>query len=144
MRFIRTIIICFLSIVSLSNNFEKNDNGYYAFIALDGVYKDNKTAYASQIIFYPGYVTCNKTEDYDYFNKAKRRFNEHLKAYYTDIFPNGEYNNLQLIQHKTYSTNDRLATRAQAEQRMGEWVASQKEQGYNVVITKFGYDCSNY
>lgn len=144
MRLIKIMAICFLAILSLSNKPEKDDTGYYVFIVLDGGWKDNKTAYASQIIHYPGYTVCNKIEDYHFFNKAKRNFSEHLKAYYSNTFPNGEFNNLTLIQHKKYSTYDRLTSRAQAEQRMIEWVASQKEQGYGVVLTKFAYDCSNY
>ena len=119
-------------------------DGYYAFIVLDGVWKDNKTAYASQVIFYPGYGACNKVEDSDFFKKAKRNFNDHLKAYYSDIFPNGEYNNLTLIEHRKFSTYGRLTNRSQAEQRMVEWVSSQKEQGYNVVLTKFVFDCNKY
>lgn len=133
-----------LSFLSMSSKPEKIDDGYYAFIVLDGVWKDNKTAYASQIIYYPGYANCNKIEDSYFFNKAKRIFSDYLKANYSNIFPNGEYNNLTLIQHKKFSTYDRLTSRSQAEQRMTEWVANQKEQGYSVVLTKFAYDCSNY
>lgn len=145
MRHLKSIaIISCLSFLSMSSKPEKIDDGYYAFIVLDGVWKDNKTAYASQVIFYPGYATCNKIEDSYFFNKAKRSFSDYLKAYYSDVFPNGEYNNLTLIQHKKFSTYDRLTSRSQAEQRMTEWVASQKEKGYSIALTKFAYDCSNY
>jgi uncharacterized protein with von Willebrand factor type A (vWA) domain len=55
-----------------TSEFKNLEFFYFHNCPYEGVWKDNKTAYASQVIFYPGYATCNKIEDSYFFNKAKR------------------------------------------------------------------------
>jgi hypothetical protein len=118
------------------------DDAYYAFIVVDGVWKDN-IGYASQILHYPGYSTCNSYRDLDFFHDAKRSFSSHLQAYYNRAFPYGENNNFFVISNPLHSTYDLLKTRAQAEQRLTDWIADQKSKGYQVRLTRFSFSCSN-
>lgn len=115
-------------------------DGYYFFIVVDGTWK-NGVGYASRIIHYSGYSNCKKHESYEFINEAKRVFSSHLKAYYPEIFPTGENNNFMTIDMKKHSTSLYLKTRAQAEQRLTEWIADQKEQGYKVRTTGFSFSC---
>jgi len=140
------LLILFLLPTLLLSSFKpkpvKSDDGYYAFIVVDGVWK-NKVGYASRIIYYPGYTDCNKASGTYFFADAQRAFSDHLKAYHTEAFPYGENNNFMIIDMKKYSTSELLKTRAQAEQRLTEWIAEQKEKGYRVQTTSFSYSCSN-
>ncbi len=116
--------------------------GYYAILVVDGVWKDG-TGYASRIIYYPGYSNCNRTENTYFFNAATRGFGDHLKSNYNGAFPYGENNNIRQVNTKQYSTSQLLKTRAEAEQRLTEWATEQKEKGYSVVYTGFGFSCEN-
>ncbi|WP_121357261.1 hypothetical protein [Flavisolibacter nicotianae] len=140
MKLLSLFLIALLPLLSFKS--KPADEGYYAFIVVDGVWKDH-TGYASRIIYFPGYTECNKYRDIDFFAEAKRSFSSHLKAYYTEAFPYGENNNFQMIDRKKFSTYDQLKSKAHAEQRLTEWIAEQKEKGYNVVTTNFGFSCEN-
>ncbi|SMO73758.1 hypothetical protein [Solitalea koreensis] len=118
------------------------EDGYYAFIVIDGVWKDGR-GYTSKIIYFPGYDDCNKYKAIDYFDNARRAFSNHLKAYHNDAFPYGENNNFKIIDKKQYSTSTLLQTYEQAQQRMTQWVAEQKEKGYEVTYTNFGFSCNS-
>lgn len=143
----RSLKLCCLMLIAVLPflSFHKTkpaDDGYYAFIVVDGVWK-NKVGYASRIVYYPGYANCNKYKNTEFFAEAKRSFSNHLKANYEDVFPYGENNNFQIIDMKQYSTSELLSSRAQAEERMNAWIAEQKEKGYKVVTTNFGFSCEN-
>lgn len=120
---------------------QSNADGYYEIIVVTGTWK-NGVSYASRIIYYPGYSNCNKYKSNEFFSEARRAFSAHLKAYYTEAFPNGENNNFMSINTKLDSY-DYLETKAQAEQRLTEWIAEQKEQGYKVQLTNFSFSCDN-
>ena len=117
-------------------------DGYYAILVIDGVHKDG-TGYASRIIYYPGYSDCKKYASHAYFNEATRSFGDYLKAQYNSVFPYGEGSNIREINTRQFSTSELLKTRAQAEQRLTEWVAEQKDKGYKVEYTNFGFSCDN-
>jgi hypothetical protein len=135
-------LLLILAVPSLSFKAKPAEDGYYAFIVVDGVWKDGR-GYASKVIYFPGYSECNRYRDIDFFAEAKRAFSSHLKAYHSDAFPTGENNNFQVISNKLYSTSTLLKTHEQAQQRLTEWVASQKEEGKQVTFTNFGFSCSN-
>lgn len=118
------------------------EDGYYAFIVVDGVFKDGR-GYTSKVIYFPGYTECNRYRDIDFFAEAKKAFSSHLKAYYSDAFPYGENNNFQIIGNTQYSTSTLLKTYEQAKQRMTEWVAQQKEKSHQVSFTSFDFSCNN-
>jgi hypothetical protein len=118
------------------------EDGYYAFIVVDGVWKDGR-GYTSKVIYFPGYSECNRYRDIDFFAEAKRAFSSHLKANYNSAFPYGENNNFQVISNKLHSTSTQLKTYEQAQQRLSEWVANQKEEGKQVSYTNFDFSCSN-
>ena len=131
--------ICIFSAFKSSTTNSTND-GYYAFIVVDGVY-NSETGYASSIIHYSGYESCKRLESNHFFAEARRAFSDHLQAYYSHDFPNGENSNFAIIEMKKHSTSQMLKTRAEAEQRMTEWIADQKNKGYAVKTTTFSYSC---
>jgi hypothetical protein len=140
MKLFSLLLLATLPFLSFKSKPAKADDGYYAFIVVDGAWK-NKVGYASQVIYFPGWADCGKRRDLDFFAEAKTAFSSHLKAYYNKAFPYGENNNFQLMQNKKHSTSTLLTTRAQAEQRLTEWIAEQREQGYEVQTTDFGFSC---
>jgi hypothetical protein len=121
---------------------QAQDNSYYAFIVVDGAWK-NKVGYTSGIINYKGYANCKRYTGSEFFAEAKRKFSDHLQANYDKIFPLGENNNFQIIDMKKYSTSEMLLTYDQARQRLAEWIAGQKEQGFSVTQTSFSFSCDN-
>lgn len=146
----KTKILIFLALLTLpvmgfrtKPEAEVTNDGYYAFIVVDGTWK-NGTGYASNIIHFPGYSSCNQIESTYFFQNAKRAFSDYLKAYYNSAFPYGENNNFQEINMPRHSTSEYLGSYQQAQQRLTEWVADQRAQGYSVQHTNFGYNCSNY
>jgi hypothetical protein len=135
------LLIITLPILSFTSK-PAADDSYYAFIVVDGVWKDGR-GYTSKVIHFPGYTNCNRYRDIDFFAEAKRAFSNHLKANYNNAFPYGENNNFQVISFKLHSTSSVLETYEQAQQRLAEWVASQKEEGKQVSYTTFSFSCSN-
>lgn len=142
MKLFSLVLFLALPFLSFKPKATKADDGYYAFIVVDGIWK-NKVGYASRIMYYPGYTECNRNRSTDFFANAKMAFSDYLKAYYTQAFPYGENNNFETVENPKYSTSTLLKTRAQAEQRLTEWIAEQKEKGYEVQTTNFGYSCNN-
>ena len=141
-QFLSLALILILAFSSFRLKPAPADDGYYAFIVVDGVHK-NKVGYASRIIQYPGYDDCNKRSSSQYFREAQRAFSNYLEAHFHDAFPYGGMNDLQLVDMKRHSTTELLKTRAQAEQRLTEWIADQKSEGNKVQTTNFSYSCSN-
>jgi hypothetical protein len=133
-------LIVFLVLPFLSFAQNAADDGKYAFIIVDGVWK-NGTSYTSGVIYFPGYNNCDRYSSIEFFDSAKRSFSNHLKAYHNSAFPYGENNNFQIIDTKRFSTTVLLKTRAQADQRMTEWVADQKSANKQVVLTNFSFSC---
>lgn len=133
--------ITVLSLVSFKPKYNQS-KGYYAILVVDGSNTEG-TGYASRIIYYPGYSDCKRYEGHQFFNEARRSFSDHLKAYHSSAFPNGANSNIKDIDTKQYSTSQLLTTRAQAEQRLTEWAAEQKDKGYKVVYTYFSFTCDN-
>lgn len=131
-------LLLMLVLPCLSFKSKPLDDGYYAFIVVNGVWKDG-TGYTSKIIHFPGYNNCSRYRDIDFFAEAKRAFSDYLKAHYNNAFPYGENNNFQIIYNKLHSTSTMLTTYKQAEQRMTEWAAEQKDKVY----TNFGFSCQN-
>lgn len=126
--------------ISLASSGESD--AYYAFIVVDGVYK-NGTGYASDIIYFPGSNAAKKYKDTEFFFKARGAFSAYLRAKHHDAFPNGVLNDDRLISFRSHSTSEHLKTRAQAEQRLTEWIAEQKDKGYSVVTTSFSFSRDN-
>jgi hypothetical protein len=141
-KLLSLLLLATLPFLSFTHKPVKIDDSYYCFIVVDGIWK-NKVGYASRIIYYPGWEACGKRRGSDLLADAKRAFSDHLQAYYTGAFPTGENNNFEVIDLVKYSTTQLLKTKAQAEQRLTEWIAEQKGKGYEVQTTSFGYSCSN-
>lgn len=135
------IALGFLSFASFkTSETELSNDGYYAFIVVDGVYK-NHTGYVSRILSYPGYDSCRRGS-VSFFADARNAFSNYLKANHNDAFPYGENNNFSVISMKKHSTNDLLKTYAEAELRLTEWIADQKQKQYSVQTTNFSFSCN--
>ena len=118
------------------------ENGYYFILVVDGSSK-NGTGYASKIIYYPGYPNCKRNSGSDFSKATMRGYADHLKANFNNAFPYASTNDIKEINTRQHSTSELLTTRAQAEQRLNEWAAEQKEKGHQVVYTKFEFNCNN-
>lgn len=138
----RAVKLMFVALFLLfSTGFKpKAPEAYYALLVVDGTFA-NKVGYVSTVIYYPGYQSCNKTSSSYFFNDAKQNFSNHLKAYYSKAFPTGAGNNVSIVDTKKFSTSNILETSQQAQTRLTEWIADQKEQGHEVVQTSFAYSC---
>jgi hypothetical protein len=134
------LLLTSLFLLFLTGFKPKAPEAYYALLIVDGTFA-NKVGYVSRVIYYPGYQSCNKTSSSYFFNDAKQNFNNHLKAYYSKAFPTGAGNNVSIIDTKKFSTSTVLETSQQAQTRLTEWIAEQKEQGYEVMETSFNYTC---
>lgn len=122
-------------------NSPKQEKGYYSILVVDG--SKNGTGYASKIIYYPGYVECKRSSGTDFSRAATRGYADYLKANFNNAFPYAITNDIRVIDTRQYSTSELLLTREQAEQRLTQWAAEQKEKGYQVVYTNFYFNCNN-
>lgn len=117
------------------------ENGYYSVLVVDG--SKNGTGYASKIIYYPGYANCKRSSGSDFSRAATRGYADYLKANFNNAFPYASTNDIRVIDTRQYSTSELLLTREQAEQRLTQWAAEQKERGYQVVYSNFNFNCNN-
>ncbi len=129
-----------LSSAFISNNKSDlkttDDLAYYFFLEYTpGSTSDySKTRYISSFIYYPGYDDCGY--DYDFTPKAKRAFENHIKAKYDESYVRhtGTYN------QKLYST-DKIKSTQQAREVLDKYLAEQNDKGNDVVQTTFSYSC---
>lgn len=133
------VIVCFalLSFTPVTHQ----ENGYYSILVVDG--SKNGTGYASKVIYYPGYANCKRSSGSDFSKAATRGYADHLKANFNNAFPYAVTNDIREINTRQHSTSQLLLTREQADQRLKEWAAEQKEKGYQVVYTNFTFTCNN-
>lgn len=115
-------------------------DSYYFILVTDGVHK-NKTGIASRPIYYPGYSVCRLSSS-QFLHAARQAFAKHVAANYEDSF---EYtHNLRPIEMKQHSTTSLLRTAEQANQRLVEWVAEQKQKGYRAEVQRrFSFSSAN-
>nr|WP_294904139.1 hypothetical protein [uncultured Lacibacter sp.] len=132
-------IVCapVLSFTTLS----KQEKGYYSILVVDG--SKNGTGYASKVIYYPGYASCKRSSGSDFSKAAARGYADYLKANYNSAFPYAQTNDIRTIETRQHSTSELLLTKEQADQRLTQWAAEQKDKGYQVVYTNFHFNCNN-
>lgn len=94
----------------------------------------SKTRYISSFIYYSGYDDCGN--DYDFTPKAKRAFENHIKANYGESY----VQHTRTHNQKLYST-DKIKSTQQAREVLDKYLADQKGKGNDVVQTTFSYSC---
>lgn len=96
----------------------------------------------SKLIYYPGYVECNKLSDVYFQMKAKGIFEEYMKSTYGNEFssPYDISSAIKIIAKKR-NHFDRLKTISLAEERVSQW--TQDEQIGIFVKTNCEVTCKN-
>lgn len=133
--FLMIVAFCFSSLPQLTLADERD--GYYFYLSVSGNWTKNGTAYISGLMHYPGYREC-KRADYDMLKDAEWEFGKYLDANHNAPYL---HNNILTLNQPLYSANERIKTRKQAEERLNDWVADQKKQGYRVEYTHYTYRC---
>ncbi|MFA5298252.1 MAG: hypothetical protein WC389_08615 [Lutibacter sp.] len=133
------VLLLFVSSSSFTDN-KKEINiqkfDYYFFLEYTpGSTSDySKTRYISGFIYYAGYDECGY--DYDFIPKAKRAFENHIKANYDESYVSHTMTHSQ----KMYST-DKIKTNQQAREVLDKYLADKKKEGKTVIQTSFSYSC---
>lgn len=94
----------------------------------------SKTRYISSFIYYSGYDDCGNS--YDFEPKAKKAFENHIKANYDESY----------VKHTmTYSqrlnSTDKIKSTQQAREVLDKYIGEQKSKGRQVIQTTFSYSC---
>lgn len=122
----------------VDNEKEINTEGldYYFFLEYTpGSTSDySKTRYISSFIYYSGYDDCGNS--YDFEPKAKRAFENHIKANYDE----SSVRHTQTYSQQLNSTN-KIKSTQQASEVLDKYLADQKAKGRNVIKTSFSYSC---
>jgi hypothetical protein len=132
-----TILVSYAFIAPDKNEVKSTDDlAYYFFLEYKpGSTSDySKKRYISNFIYYAGYNDCGY--DYDLKTKAKRAFENHIKANYDESY----------VQHTmTYSqklnSTDKIKSTQQAREVLDKYLADQKSKGNQVIQTNFTYSC---
>jgi len=135
------ILISFTS-TSLRVDNKQNTEPFYFFLAIDYQSTKSGKGYMSKLIYYPGYVECNKLSDVYFKMKAKGVFEEYMKSTYSNEFssPYGINSTIKIIATKR-NLFDRLKTISLAEERVAQW--TQDEQRGNFVKTNCVVTCND-
>ncbi len=115
----------------------------YIILYVPAVYQKNHTAFISQPLYYTTVDKCRN--DYDFVAKAKRAFSDYLKVNYSDEFPYGTQNFLE-IKYEEHSSSEYLKTKQQTETRLNalkaKIVGTSNNTGKDKFIqTNFSYGC---
>ena len=143
-RIKKAIFILLVTICSTSLRVENRQNteSFYFFLAIDHQSTKSGKGYMSKLIFYPGYVECNKLSDVYFKMKAKGIFEEYMKSNYVNEFssPYDINSAIKIIATKR-NLFDRLNTISLAEVRVSQW--TQDEQKGSFVKTNCEVTCKN-
>jgi len=133
---VATMIISSAYIRKEKKEVKPEDLSYYFFLEYQpGSTSDySKTRYISSFIYYSGYDACGNS--YDFEPKAKRAFENYIKA---------NYNESYVRHNRTYkqklNSTDKIKSPQQAREVLDEYIAKQKEDGRQVIQTNFSYSC---
>jgi hypothetical protein len=135
------LLISFTS-TSLRVDNKQNTEPFYFFLAIDYQSTKSGKGYMSKLIYYPGYVECNKLSDVYFKMKAKGVFEEYMKSTYSNEFssPYGINSAIKIIATKR-NLFDRLKTISLAEERVAQW--TKDEQRGNFVKTNCVVTCND-
>lgn len=131
-----TLILSSAFIAKSKKEAKREDLSYYFFLEYQpGSTSDySKTRYISSFIYYSGYDDCGNS--YDFEPKAKKAFENYIKAYYNESY----------VRHnRTYkqklNSTDKIKSPQQAREVLDEYITKQKEDGRQVIETNFSYSC---
>lgn len=113
-----------------------DDLAYYFFLEYTpGSTSDySKTRYISSFIYYAGYDDCGNS--YDFEPKAKRAFENFIKAKYNESYVKHTMTNSQKL-----NSTDKIKTTQQAREVLDKYLSDQKSKGNQVIQTNFSYSC---
>ncbi len=114
------------------------DDSFYFYFTIDGVYSKERYAFVSRYMKYPGYKASGKTAT-EYQDEAEEGFISHLQANYKEHFPYNVNNVIRFSGTLTKYGSQSLKTYQEAISDRNYWISEQKGDGNKITEVNYAY-----
>lgn len=139
------VALCSSFKTSHNNNDEKyndysnvQDDSYYFYCTIDGIYSEGRFAFVSRIMKYPGYKASGKTAT-EYEDEAEDGFRSYLQANYKVHFPYNVNNVITFTGTLTKDGSQSLKTNQEGYSDRNYWISEQKGDGNKITEVNYAY-----